>query len=187
MPKAGSSTGPVRTISKGKRHRIASYFRSKGIRYSRGELTLAVPHKSFFRSKSEKIGEEDLRYYHTERCLEAGEEYNSELKWLESESESGAEVGDDRSSGCGSGVEECSSSEYTSPAIVHVEFVRPSGRGYAPDVGGNYEDVGDGLVGPGVPGGSSHWGQRGKNPGGKLRSFFDLLNKIPTTNPAGKS
>ena len=100
MSKANSSMGPIRTISKGKRHRIASYFRSKGIRYSHGELTLAVPHESFFRSKSEEIDEEDLWYYHTERCIEAGEEYDPELKWLESESESGAEVGDDWSSGC---------------------------------------------------------------------------------------
>ena len=155
MSSAGSATGPVRTISKGKRHRIASYFCSKGIRYSHGELTLAVPHESFFRSKSEEIDEEDLQYYHTERCIEAGEEYNPELKWLESESESGAEVGDDRSSGHGSGVEECSSSEYASPAIVRIEFVRPSGGGYAPDVGGSFGDVGGSLVGPGVPGGSS--------------------------------
>ena len=108
-----------------------------------------------FRSKSEEIDEEDLRYYTTERCIEAGEEYDPELKWLELESESGAEVGDDRSSGCGSGVEECSSGEYASPAIVCLEFVRPSGRGYAPDVGGSGQDVGDGLVGPGVPGGRS--------------------------------
>ena len=34
---------------------------------------------------------------------------------------------------------------------------------------------------------SSHWGQRGKNTGGKLRSFFDLLNNLHTTKPAGKS
>ena len=155
MPKAGSSTGPVRTISKGKRHRIASYFRSKGIRYSHGELTLAVPHESFFRSKSEEIDEEDLQYYTTERCIEAGEEYDPELKWLKSESESCAEVDDDRSSGRGSGVEECSSGEYASPAIVRLKFVCPSGRGYVPDVGGGDENVGDGLVGPGVPGGSS--------------------------------
>ena len=33
MSEAGSSTGPIRTISKGRRHRIASYFRSKGIRW----------------------------------------------------------------------------------------------------------------------------------------------------------
>ena len=99
MPAAGSSTGPVRTISKGKRHRIASYFRSKGIRYSRGELTFElVPHESFFRSQSEEIDEEDLRYYTTERCIEAGEEYDPELKWLESESELGEEVSDDWSS-----------------------------------------------------------------------------------------
>ena len=156
MPSAGSSTGPVRTISKGKRHRIASYFRSKGIRYSHGELTFElVPHESFFRSTSEEIDEEDLRYYTTERCIEAGEEYDPELKWLESESESGAEVDDDRSSGHSSGVEECSSGEYASPSVVRIEFVRSSGRGYAPDVGGDYPDVRDGLVGPGVPGGSS--------------------------------
>ena len=154
MSSAGSSTGPVRTISKGKRHRIASYFRSKGIRYSHGELTLAVPHESFFRSKSEEIDEEDLWYYTTKRCIEAGEEYDPELKWLESECESGVEVSNDRSSGCSSGVEECSSGEYASPAIVHLEFVRPSGGGYAPDVGGSCGDVEDSLIGPGVPGGS---------------------------------
>ena len=105
-----------------------------------------------FRSQSEEIDEEDLRYYTTKRCIEAGEEYDPELKWLESESEEGSKVGDDRSSGCGSGVEKCSSSEYASPAVVRLEFVRPLGRGYAPDVGGSGEDVGDGLVGPGVPG-----------------------------------
>ena len=60
---------------------------------------MAVPHESFFRSKSEEIDEEDLQYYTTERCIEAGEEYNPELKWLESESELGAEVGDDRCQG----------------------------------------------------------------------------------------
>ena len=76
------------------------------------------------------------------------------LKWLESESESGAEVNDDWSSRCDSGVEECSSGEYASPAVVCLEFVHPSGRGYAPDVGGGYGDVGDSLIGPGVPGGS---------------------------------
>ena len=108
-----------------------------------------------FRSKSEEIDEEDLWYYHTERCIEAGEEYDPELKWLESESESGTEVSDDRSSGCGSGVEKCSSSEYTSPAVVCLEFVRPSGRGYAPDVRSSHGDVEHGLVGPGVPGGGS--------------------------------
>ena len=108
-----------------------------------------------FRSKSEEIDKEDLWYYTTERCIEAGEEYNPELKWLESESESGAEIGDDRSSGCGSGVEECSSGKYTSPAVICLKFVRPSGRGYAPDVGGSHGNVGDGLIGPGVPGGGS--------------------------------
>ena len=108
-----------------------------------------------FRSKSEEIDEEDLRYYHTKRCIEAGEEYDPKLKWLNSESELGAEVSNDWSPGCGSGVEECSSGEYTSPAIVCLEFVHPSGRGYVPDVGGGYGDVGDGLVRPGVPGGSS--------------------------------
>ena len=155
MSKANSTTGPVRTISKGKRHRIASYFRSKGIRYSHGELTLAVPHESFFRSKSEEINDEDLRYYTTERCIEAGEEYDPEPKWLKLESELGAEVGDDRSSGHGSGVEECSSCKYTSPAVVRLKFIHPPRGGYAPDVGGSYGDVGDGLVGPGVPGESS--------------------------------
>ena len=108
-----------------------------------------------FRSTSEEIDEEDLWYYHTERCIEAGEEYDPELKWLESECELGAEIDDDWSSGRGSGVEECSSGEYASPAVVCIEFVRPPGRGYAPDVGCSGEVVGDGLVGPGVPGGGS--------------------------------
>ena len=66
-----------------------------------------------FRSKSEEIDNEDVRYYHTKRCIEAGEEYDPELKWLESESESGAEVNDDRSSGSSSGVQGCSSGKYT--------------------------------------------------------------------------
>ena len=87
-----------------------------------------------FRSKSKEIDEEDLWYYTTERCIEAGEEYDPELKWLELESELGAEVGDDWSSGCSSGVEECSSGEYTSPAVVCLEFVRPSGRGYCHEI-----------------------------------------------------
>ena len=105
-----------------------------------------------FRSKSEEIDDEDVRYYCMERCAEAGEEYDPELKWLESESEQGEEVDDDRSSGRGSGVEECSSSEYASPAVVRLEFVRPPRGGYAPDVGGDYENVGDCLVGPGISG-----------------------------------
>ena len=75
-----------------------------------------------FRSKSEEIDDEDVRYYHTKRCIEAGEEYDPELKWLNLESES--EVDNDRSSGCSSGVLEGSSSEYPSPTIVHLEFVR---------------------------------------------------------------
>ena len=108
-----------------------------------------------FRSKSEEINEEDIRYYHTERCIEAGEEYNPKLKWLDSESESGAEVSDDRSSGRSSEVEECSSGEYASPAVICLEFVHLPGRGYAPDVRGDFDDVGDGLIGPGVPGESS--------------------------------
>ena len=107
-----------------------------------------------FRSHSEEIDDEDVWYYCTERCAEAGEEYDPELKWLESESELGEEVDDDRSSGSGLGVLGCSSGEYTSPAIISIEFVRPFGRGYVPDVGGDYGDVGNGLVRPGVPGGS---------------------------------
>ena len=51
-------------------------------------------------------------------------------------------------------MEECSSGEYASPAVIRLEFVRPPGGGYAPDVGGSYEDVGNRLVGPGIPGGS---------------------------------
>ena len=156
MSQAGSSTGPVRTISKGKRHRIASYFRSKGIRWDGSHvIPFEITENCPFRSKSEEIDEEDLRYYTTERCIEAGEEYDPKLKWLESESESDGEVNDDQSSGCGSGVEECSSGEYTSSAVIRLEFVHPPGRGYVPDVGGSGEDVGDELVGPGVPGGRS--------------------------------
>ena len=84
----------------------------------------------FFRSQSKEIDDEDVQYYHTERCIEAGEEYNynPELKWLNSESES--EVDNDGSSRCGSGVLEGSSGKYASPAIVCLEFVRPSGGGY---------------------------------------------------------
>ena len=96
-----------------------------------------------------------MSYYHTERCIEAGEEYNPELKWLKSESELGVEVDDDQSSGHGSGVEECSSGKYASPAIVRLKFVCPSGRGYVPDVGSGLSDVRDSLVRPGVPGGFS--------------------------------
>ena len=113
----------------------------------------------FFRSKSEEINEEDVHYYHTERCIEAGEEYDPELKWLNSESE--LEVDNDQSSGCGSGVLEGSFGEYFAPSgisdgrPVNVEFVRPAGGGYAPDVTGGYGDVGDVLCGPGIPGGSS--------------------------------
>ena len=81
---------------------------------------MEFPHESF-RSKSEGIDSEDVRYYHTERCIEAGEEYDPELKWLDSE------VDHDRSSGGGSGVLEGSSSEYASPpsfassSSVHLE------------------------------------------------------------------
>ena len=94
-----------------------------------------------FRSKSEEINKEDVQYYCTERCAEAGEEYDSEFKWIESESE----VDNDRSSGCGSGVLEGSSSEYASPTIIRLEFVHPLGRGFAPDVR-------EGLIGPGCSG-----------------------------------
>ena len=68
----------------------------------------------FLRSKSEEIDDEDVQYYHTKRCAEAGEEYNPELKWLDSELES--EVNNDQSSGCGSGVLEGSSGEYFAPS-----------------------------------------------------------------------
>ena len=113
-----------------------------------------------FRSKSEEIDDEDVQYYHTERCAEAGEEYDPKLKWLESESESCVEVNDDWSSGCSSEVLEGSSSEYFAPSGISnswpitIKLVCPSGGGYAPDVRSNYRDVGDGLVGPGVSGGS---------------------------------
>ena len=109
-----------------------------------------------FRSKSKEIDDEDVRYYYTERCVEAGEEYDPELKWLDSESES--LVNHDRSSGRSSGVLEGSSGEYLAPSGISdgwpitIEFIRLSGRGYVPDVGGSCGDVGDSLVGPGVPG-----------------------------------
>ena len=112
-----------------------------------------------FRFKSEEIDDEDVQYYHTERCTEAGEEYDPELKWLSSESES--EVDNDQSSGCGSGVLEGSSGEYLAPSGISdgwpitIKFVHPIGRGYAPDVGSSCGDVGNGLVRPGVPGESS--------------------------------
>ena len=105
-----------------------------------------------FRSHSEEIDDEDVRYYCTEQCIEAGEEYDPELKWLELESELDLAVNDDWSSGGSARVEECSSGKYASPAIVCLEFVCLSGRGYVPDVGGGYSNVRDGLVRPGVPG-----------------------------------
>ena len=80
-----------------------------------------------FRSKSEEIDEEDVQYYHTERCAKAGEEYDPELKWLNLESAS--EVDNDRSSGCSSGVLEGSSGKYLAPSRVSngrsitIEFV----------------------------------------------------------------
>ena len=110
-----------------------------------------------FRSKSKEIDEEDVQYYHTERCTEAGGEYDPELKWLNLESE--LEVNNDWSSGHGSGVLEGSSSKYFAPSRISdgwpvaIEFIHLSGRGYAPDVWGDFSDVGDSLVGPGVPGG----------------------------------
>ena len=112
-----------------------------------------------FRSKSKEIDNEDIRYYHTERCIEAGEEYDPKLKWLDSESESS--VDNDGSSGHSSGVLEGSSSEYfalsriSNSWPVNIEFICPARGGYAPDVSGGYGDVGDVLCGPGVPGGSS--------------------------------
>ena len=39
-----------------------------------------------------------------------------------------------------------------------------------------------GGIGPCCP----HWGQRGSYPAGKLRVFWEILNKIPTLYPAGK-
>ena len=138
MPLASSSTGPIRTeLSRRKRHRITLYFRGKGIRWDGShEIPLEFPESLPFRSKSEEIDEEDVQYYHAERCAKAGEEYDSEFKWIKSESES--EVNNDWSSGCSSGVLEGSSSKYTSPAIIHINFVHPSRGGFAPDVSGKF-------------------------------------------------
>ena len=36
--------------------------------------------------------------------------------------------------------------------LPQLLFIHPSGRGYAPDVGGCHRDVGSGLVRPGIPG-----------------------------------
>ena len=82
MSSSGSAAGPIRTeLSRRKRHRIVSYFRSKGIRWDGShEIPLEFPENYPFRSKSEEIDEEDVWYYHTERCTEAGEEYDLELK-----------------------------------------------------------------------------------------------------------
>ena len=109
-----------------------------------------------FRSKSKEIDDEDVRYYCTEGCVKAGEEYDPELKWLESESES--EVDNDRSSGCSLGVLGGSSSEYFAPTgisdgwPINIEFIHPSGRGYVPDVRSYHGDVGSSLIRPGIPG-----------------------------------
>ena len=115
-----------------------------------------LPESFLFRSKSEEIDDEDVWYYHTERCAEAGEEYNPELKWLKLESES--EIDNDQSLGGGSGVLEGSSGEYFAPTgisdgwPINIEFVRPARGGYAPDVRRHNRDVESGLVGPGVTG-----------------------------------
>ena len=140
MPSTGSSMGPIRTeLSSRRRHRIASYFRSKEIRWDGShEIPLEFPENPPFRSKSEEIDNEDVQYYCTEQYTKAGEEYNPELKWLELESES--EVNNDWSSGCSSGVLEGSSGEYLAPTSnsdgwpININFVHPSGRGYAPDL-----------------------------------------------------
>ena len=124
-----------------------------------------------FRSLSEEIDDEDVWYYCMERCAEAGEEYDPELKWLDSESELGSEDHQKGSSGSGSGVLGSSSGKYfASTGIsngwpVAVEFVHLAGGGYAPDVRGNYRDVGDGLVGPGVAGGFSEKHLKGSQEG----------------------
>ena len=98
-------------------------------------------------SKSKEINEEDVRYYCSEQCAEAGEEYDSEFKWIKLE----LEVDNDQSSGCGSGVLEGSCGKYASPAIVCHKFIHLLGGGYVPDVGCHHGDVGSGLVGPGFP------------------------------------
>ena len=67
---------------------------------------------------------------HTERCAEAGEEYDPELKWLDSESE--LEVDNDLSSGHGSGVLEGSSGKYFALSGISngwpiaIEFICPA-------------------------------------------------------------
>ena len=120
-------------------------------------FVLEFPHESF-RSKSEEIDEEDIWYYHTERCAEAGEEYDPKLKWLKSESE--LEVDNDWSSGRSSGILEGSSGKYFALSgisdswPINIEFVRLSRGGYVPDVKRHNGDVRDSLVRPGVPGGS---------------------------------
>ena len=118
MSSSNSSTGPIRTeLSRHRRHRIASYFRSKGIRWDGShEIPLEFSENLSFRSKSEEIDDEDVQYYCTERCAEAGEEYDPKLKWLELESES--EVDNDQSSGCGAGVFEDSSGKYFAPTSI---------------------------------------------------------------------
>ena len=146
MPSAGPSTGPIRTISKGKRHRIASYFRSKGIRYSHGELTLS---QFLMRVSLDPRPKKSMRKISgTTPPRDASRQGRSTTLSSSGSNRSQNRARRSVSSGRGSGVEECSSGECASPAVVWIEFVRPSGRGYAPDVG-------DGLVGPGVPGGGS--------------------------------
>ena len=73
------------------------------------------------RAQTEEVNVKDIQYYHTKRCTEAGEEYDSELKRLDSESESS--VDNDGSSGRGSGVLEGSSGEYFACPSVRLEFV----------------------------------------------------------------
>ena len=81
-----------------------------------------------FRSKSKEINEEDIWYYHTERCIEVGKEYDPKLEWFDLESES--EVNNDQSSGCGSGVLEGSSSKYFAPSgisdgwPINIKFIQ---------------------------------------------------------------
>ena len=75
MPLASSSMGPIRTeLSRRKRHRITSYFRSKGIRRDGShEIPLEFLENPPFRSTSEEINEEDVWYYRTEQCAEVGD------------------------------------------------------------------------------------------------------------------
>ena len=89
-----------------------------------------------------------------------GEKFNSKLEWLSGE-ESGSEDHQEGSSGSGERVLAGSPSEYFALSRISdswpiaVKFIRPAQDGFVPDVRGDYRNVRDSLVGPGVPGESS--------------------------------